>query len=62
MHALRHSFASLAYSLGLSELATMRLGGWADYGTMRKIYTHLSKHDLADAADTLSDFFANPAT
>lgn len=62
MHALRHSFASLAYSLGLNELTTMRLGGWSNFSTMRKIYTHLSTRDLVDAAETLSSFFAETTT
>lgn len=56
-HGLRHSFASLAYSLGVSEEATMRMGGWKDIQTMRKIYTHISKVDLASAAKRMSEFY-----
>ena len=56
-HSLRHSFVSLAYSLGLNELTTMRLGGYADYGTMRKIYTHISEKDLNDSVTVLKQFF-----
>ena len=59
VHGLRHSFASLCYSLGISELATMQLGGWSDYQTMRKIYTHLSAHDKKRDAEKLTAFFAN---
>ena len=58
VHGLRHSFASLCYHLGLSEETTMRLGGWADPGTMRKIYTHLSDQDLANQTQSISNFFA----
>lgn len=58
-HGLRHSFASLCYHLGLSELETMRLGGWADAQTMRKIYTHLSESDRSKAVDKLTSFFEN---
>lgn len=57
MHGLRHSFASLCYHLGLSEMETMELGGWSNPGTMRKIYTHLSKGDRSKAATKLLDFF-----
>lgn len=61
-HGLRHSFASLAYSLGVSEEATMRMGGWKDIQTMRKIYTHISKVDLAAAAKRMSEFYQNAYT
>lgn len=56
-HGLRHSFASLCYHMGLSERQTMQLGGWSDPSTMRKIYTHISKQDMNDAADKLKTFF-----
>lgn len=56
-HSLRHSFASLAYSLGLNELTTMQLGGWSDFGTMRRIYTHLAEQDLNNAVSKLADFY-----
>lgn len=59
LHGLRHSFASLAYHLGLSELETMRLGGWSDYQTMRKIYTHLSELDKKKAENKITTFFTN---
>ena len=58
-HGLRHSFASLAYNQGLSELQTMALGGWSDYNTMRKIYTHLDEKSKKTAAKTLENFFQN---
>lgn len=57
VHGLRHSFASLAYHLGLSEQETMELGGWADYNTMRKIYTHLAKADRLKAQNKIAVFF-----
>lgn len=59
VHGLRHSFASLCYSLGISELGTMQLGGWSDFNTMRKVYTHLSQSDRMKSADKLTDFFKN---
>lgn len=58
-HGLRHSFASLAYHLGLSELETMELGGWSDAGTMRKIYTHLSQNDKEKAQNKMAEFYKN---
>lgn len=59
VHGLRHSFASLCYSLGVSELGAMQIGGWSDYQTMRKIYTHLSQNDKQKSADKLSAYFKN---
>lgn len=58
-HGLRHSFASLAYHLRLTELETMELGGWSDTGTMHRIYTHLATADRIRAENKLSEFFAN---
>ena len=56
-HGLRHSFASLAYHLGMSEMETMEIGGWADTSTMRKIYTHLAAVDRLKAENKLRTFF-----
>ena len=58
VHGLRHSFASLAFHLGLSEQETMELGGWADTTTMHKIYTHLAKADRLKSQNKLAAFFA----
>lgn len=60
-HGLRHSFASLCYSKGINELTCMQLGGWSDYQTMRKIYTHLSENDKKSAVDILTSFFNSSA-
>lgn len=57
VHGLRHSFCSLCYSLGISELGAMRLGGWNDFQTMRKVYTHLSQQDEDKSAKKLETFF-----
>lgn len=59
LHGLRHSFASLCYHLGMNELETMKIGGWSDYQTMRKIYTHLSEKDHEKSADRFTDYFKN---
>jgi integrase len=59
VHGLRHSFASLAYHVGLSEQETMALGGWADTKTMHNIYTHLAAADRLKAQNKIAAFFAN---
>lgn len=59
VHGLRHSFVSLAYHLGWSELATMKVAGYSDYNTMRKIYTHLADADKAKSVAAMSAFFQN---
>lgn len=61
VHGLRHSFASLAYHLKLSEQETMELGGWSDYNTMRKIYTHLAQADRLKGQNKIAAFFAENA-
>ncbi len=59
VHGLRHSFASLAYHLNVPEKITMHIGGWSDYETMRKIYTHLAQKDISKYETELSGFFKN---
>ena len=59
IHGLRHSFASLCYHLGLSEMQTMELGGWKDASTMRKIYTHLAQQDKNRSVEALTAFFSD---
>lgn len=61
VHGLRHSFASLAHSLGLPEQETMALGGWEDPATMRKIYTHLDAAARLKASNAITAFFTSPA-
>lgn len=57
VHGLRHSFASLAFYLGLQEQETMELGGWADYQTMHKIYTHLAAAARLKSQNKMAAFF-----
>ena len=57
VHGLRHSFASLCYHRGVPEAVTMKLGGWSDPGTVRKIYTHVADIDLRRQAENLAAFF-----
>ena len=57
VHGLRHSFVSLCYHLGISELACMKMAGYSDYATMRRIYTHLATEDEKKAENSLIRFF-----
>lgn len=61
MHGLRHSFASLAYSLGIPEMMAAEIGGWKDLGTMHKIYTHLAERDIAKRSQEFTDYFTPEA-
>lgn len=62
LHGLRHSFASLAYHLGMPEKVAMEIGGWADDQTMHKIYTHVSEKSVASAAAAFTGFFSPQKT
>lgn len=59
LHGLRHSFASLAVHLGIPEETTMVIGGWSDFTTMRKIYTHISNRDMKNHTDAFKSFYGN---
>jgi len=61
MHGLRHSFASLAYHLNIPYKVTMQIAGWSDDATMRRIYTHVARSSITDAASSLSAFFSPSA-
>ena len=60
-HGLRHSFASLAYHLGIPEKVVMEIGGWDDSKVMHDIYTHLAKKDIAKRSADFSNFFVPAA-
>lgn len=57
IHGLRHSFASLAVHLQMPEEVAMAIGGWSDFTTMRKIYTHISQKDMQDRVKQMESFF-----
>lgn len=59
LHGLRRSFASLAYSLGWSEMQTMKEGGWSDRETMNKKYIKLAEADAEKQSDSMTKFFEN---
>lgn len=56
-HGLRHSFASLAYHLGIPERNCMLIGGWSDTRTMHNIYTHLYDKDISKSEKKIEKFF-----
>ena len=58
IHGLRHSFASLAYHLGMPEKVAMQIGGWENDATMKKIYTHVAKSDVMKYQNLMADFFS----
>lgn len=61
VHGLRHSFASLGYHLKISELEIMELGGWSDYETVHKVYTHLAQLDRLKSRNKFAEFFSSTA-
>lgn len=57
LHGLRHSFASLAYHLGVKDASTMVLGGWVSPDVLHDFYTHLASKDLDDDIAKIEKFF-----
>lgn len=58
VHGLRHSFASLCYSLDVPVKVTMSIGGWKNYQTVMDIYTHLDQKNIGKHVDKLREFYA----
>jgi len=58
-HMLRHSFASMAWAVGMDPLVCMRLGGWSDYRTLMNIYTHLDEKNKLANVDKLKQIWYN---
>lgn len=59
IHGLRHSFASLAYHLGMPEKVAMEIGGWDDDATMKRIYTHVAQKDIQKYGAAMAQYYAN---
>lgn len=59
VHGLRHSFASLAYHLGWSEMTVMQEGGWSNTQTVHNIYTHLASKDKNADIERMKAFYSN---
>jgi Site-specific recombinase XerC len=56
-HGLRHSFASLGYHLHMTEMEVMEIGGWDDFETVHKIYTHLAREDRLEGENKMKEFY-----
>lgn len=59
VHGLRHSAASLMAHLNVPQDVAMRIGGWDDIETMRKIYTHVAEQDISFYGTAMQDYFTN---
>lgn len=59
IHGLRHSFASLAYHLGMPEHIAMEIGGWKDETTIRKIYRHIADVDMENSINAMQKYYAD---
>lgn len=59
IHGLRHSFASLAYHLGMPEHIAMQIGGWKDETTIRKIYRHIADADLENSVNEMQKYYSD---
>jgi len=57
-HGLRRTFASLGYSLGVSERMIMDIGGWENPSTVHKVYIKLAARDKNRSKELFTDFFA----
>ena len=57
LHGLRHSFASLAYHLGITEKVAMEIGGWSNDQTMHKIYTHVARLDRLKSENAMQKYY-----
>lgn len=57
LHGLRHSFASLAYHLGMPAKIAMEIGGWSNDQTMQKIYTHIAQTDRIKSQNQMLTYF-----
>lgn len=57
-HGLRHSFASLGFHLRIPPEIICLWGGWSSDKTVKDIYTHLYKEDIAKNETAMSGFYS----
>lgn len=57
LHGLRHSFASLAYHVGMDQRTCMEIGGWSNPATMQLIYQHIAAKDKEYHKNAMKSFF-----
>ena len=53
-HCFRHTFATRAYRMGVSEKTLQTMGGWADLKTMQNVYIHTQHEDFEEARKILT--------
>lgn len=59
IHGLRHTFASLSAHLGIPEIVSQEIGGWANDKIMKDIYTHVARSDVSMSLEKIKDFYAH---
>lgn len=59
IHGLRHSYASLSASLGIPINVSMRIGGWSNDATMKRIYIHVFERDRERYGGEMAAFYNN---
>ena len=59
IHGLRHTYASLSAHLGIPEIVSQEIGGWANDKIMKEIYTHVARSDVALSLDKIRSFYAD---
>lgn len=58
VHGLRHTFVSLSAHLGIPEIVSQEIGGWANDRIMKEIYTHVARSDVSASLAKLQAFYA----
>ena len=56
-HGLRHSFASLCFYLGISNIQIQEWGGWKDSIVLNRIYIRLSASQKTENQKAFTKFF-----
>lgn len=60
LHGLRHTFAAVMLSHGISDRVVMREGGWTSARTMREIYDYVMDAEATRAHQARDGFFSGP--
>lgn len=58
LHGLRHTFAAVMLSHGISDRVVMREGGWTSARTMREIYDYVMDAETTRAHQARDIFFS----
>lgn len=57
LHGLRHTNASVMLSLGVLDKIAMARGGWSTDFTLKRVYQHLFKQDVATSSQRIDSYF-----